>query len=140
MSMEDLHTMLHRFSGLTGLSGGIHSMEEILSAVEKGDRVAKNAYNAYLHGIRKQIGASLVILGGVDAIVVSGVQAQKFPRLREDLFEDLGPFGIVLDTGLNAKADGSEDADLSAASSAVKVLYVRRNSGRAIFEEVEKLL
>jgi len=140
MSFEEINTMLYRFSGLCGLAGGLHSLEEVLSAIEKGDKVALNAYRAFVHGIRKHIGAKLLILSGVDVIVVSGALAEKSPKLREDLFEDLTFFGIVVDSGINQKIDGSNDAVISAASSSVKVLYVKRNSGKAIFEEVEKFL
>lgn len=140
MGLDGLHTLLHRFSGLVGLSGGLHSMDEILSAVEKGDETATVAYQAFLHSVRRHIGAFLPVLGGLDALTLSGDLAQNHPRLREDLLADLQPFGLVMDTGLNRSCDGSDDQDLSAASSTVRVLYVRRNTGRALFEETEKLL
>ena len=140
MSIEEISTMLNKFSGLYGLSGGLHSMEEILSAVEKGDVIATNAYKNFIYQVRKHIGAYMLLLGGVDAIAISGILVQDLPQVRESIFEDLSNFGMILDTSENARRIGENEGLISAASSAVKIYYFKRNTQRAIFQEVEKLL
>ena len=140
MSIEEISTMLYRFSGLFGLSGGCHSMEEVLSAVEKGDAIATNAYNNFIYQVRKCIGAYMLVLGGVDAIAVSGLLVQDLPKVRESIFEDLSGFGIILDPAENGRHTGDNEGPISSATSTVPVYYFKRNISRAIFQEVEKLL
>lgn len=140
LSFEELNTTFYRFSGLYGLSGGLNSIEEIISEMEKGNEIAAQAFNVFIYTIRKQIGAYMLTLGGLDAIVMTGLLVKFSPIVRSFLFDDLNQFGIKLDPDKNDKYVDKKEGDISSSSSKVKLYYVKQAIRMAISNEIEKML
>jgi len=140
LSFEELNTTFYRFSGLYGLSGGLNSIEEIISEMEKGNEIAAQAFNVFIYTIRKQIGAYMLTLGGIDAIVMTGLLVKFSPIVRAFLFDDLNQFGIKLDPDKNDKYLDKKEGDISSSSSKVKLYYVKQAIRMAISNEIETML
>jgi len=140
LSFEELNTTFYRFSGLYGLSGGLNSIEEIISEMEKGNEIAAQAFNVFIYTIRKQIGAYMLTLGGLDAIVMTGLLVKFSPIVRSFLFDDLNQFGIKLDPDKNDTYLDKKEGDISSSSSKVKIYYVKQAIRMAISNEIEKML
>jgi acetate kinase len=140
MSFEELDTMLYKFSGLYGLSGGLNSMEEIISEKERGNKIAENAYQAFVYSIRKYLGAYYLLLGGLDVIVFTGAMVRSFPQVRKSIFEGLNHFGIKVDDDRNERCVDNQDGEISADTSPVKIYYIRQSIRLAIYEEVQKIV
>ncbi len=140
MSFEELDTMLYKFSGLYGLSGGLNSMGEIISEMEKGNEIVKNAYDAFIYSIRKYLGSYILLLGGVDVIVFTGALVRSYPQVRESIFEGLNQFGIKVDEDRNERCVDTQDGEISADKSNVKIYYIRQSIRLAIYTEVENMI
>jgi acetate kinase len=65
-----LDRLLNQQSGLKGLSDVSHDLREIKKAIDTGNQQAKLAWDVYIHRIRAGIGAMLVSLGGLDALIL----------------------------------------------------------------------
>ncbi|WP_425003338.1 acetate kinase [Mycolicibacterium sp. S3B2] len=104
MSVEDIETMLNRRSGVRGLGGEV-DFRVLHERIDSGDgedsAAARLAYDAYIHRLRKYIGAYLAILGAVDVITFTAGVGENDAAVRRDALTGLTAFGIELDEHLN---------------------------------------
>ena len=124
-SLADLDTMLNRRSGLLGLSGH-GDMRDIQYAAQGGNNAAQLALDVYHHRLRHYLGAYLIELGSVDAIVFTAGVGENSPLTRAAALDGLEAFGIVLDPVSNVAPSRTQRV-VSSASSAVAVLVIPTN-------------
>lgn len=99
MSVDEVDTILNKKSGLLGL-GGRSDMREIIEA-KKTDPHAQQAFASFIHRLAGYIGAYYTILGGADAIVLTGGIGENSLPSREALLGRLGALGCQLDSEAN---------------------------------------
>jgi acetate kinase len=92
---DDLDRIFNRESGLKGISGISGDMREILEAIAEGNARAKLAFDMYAHRLCREVGAMLVVLGGLDAIVFTGGVGENCAPLRERVCGQLGFLGSL---------------------------------------------
>jgi acetate kinase len=118
-----LDRLLNQQSGLKGLSGVSHDLREIKKAIEKGNQQAKLAWDVYIHRIRAGIGAMLVSLGGVDALIFTAGVGEHQSEVRSAVCQGLGFLGIGIDETLNRRGKG--DRDMATHGSPVRILVIQ---------------
>lgn len=101
-SAQDLEQLLNHESGLKGLAGSA-DMSELLAHTGTVDPHALAAVELFGYSIKKQIGAYVAALGGLDCLVFTGGIGEHVPLVRELATRGLQLFGIQLNAGLNAK-------------------------------------
>jgi len=101
MTIEQLDILLHRKSGLAGLSQSSGDMRELM---ELDTPEALLAIELYCYQIKKQIGAYYFALGGLDAICFGGGIGENQPEIRALILKDLESIGIELSETDNAIA------------------------------------
>lgn len=94
-SKHEILNILENKSGMKGICGD-SDIRNITERANKGDKKAKLALDLFVHSFKKQLGAYIAELNGVDVIVVGGGMINSIP-LREMLFEDLELLGIIID-------------------------------------------
>ncbi|XZE53922.1 acetate/propionate family kinase [Planctomycetaceae bacterium SH139] len=140
LSPAEIDSLLNRESGLKGLCGET-DMRAILQRIDDGDAQASAALDIYVHRIRKYLGAYLVVLGGVDAIVFTAGVGEHSPAVRRQIVERLTAFGIELDEQKNQLGlAASNVADIAAASSRCRLLIVATAEEQAIAAQTAALL
>lgn len=145
MTAADVDDLLTRRSGLAGLAG-TPDMRAVLAAADAGAPAARLAVDAYVHRVRRYLGAYLLGLGG-DAHVLAftaGV-GEGSPRIRAAVCAGLERLGIVLDGDANeaaaaAAAAGRVVTTISGAASRIRVVVVRTDEEREIAMQVVELL
>ncbi|GAB4317497.1 MAG: acetate kinase [Candidatus Sumerlaeia bacterium] len=117
MSVEDVVRVFCRDCGLKALSGVSGEMRDVLAAAEGGHERARLAVESFCYGVKKQIGAYVAALGGVDVLVFTGGIGERSPEIRALVCDGLECMGIVLDREKNAAAvpDCAIEADRSRA-------------------------
>ncbi len=130
MSIEDIDVLFNKKSGLKGLCGE-NDFRAILERVAAGDEAADRAYRVYLHRLRRYIGAYMIELGRVDAIVFTAGVGENAAPVRADSLADLENYGIRIDADRNA-VRSPEPRLISTDDSAVAVLVVPTNEELAI--------
>lgn len=115
-SAARLSTCLNEQSGLVGLAGSA-DMRVLLRRDNPADRCA---VEIFVHRVRKYIGAYAAVLGGLDAILMSGGIGEHSPELRGRILGDFEWLGLRLDPRANAAAVG-KDGRVSARGSRVLV-------------------
>jgi len=144
MSVADLDTLLHKQSGLAGLSGiASGDYRDIEQAAAAGDTRARLALDVFAHRLRKYIGAYAATLGGADAIVFTGGIGENSASLRAAVCEGLLFMGIALDPDANAKASPAAHGgvvDIAAPRAPTRVLVVATDEEKMIAREAVRCL
>ena len=125
LSVDDLDTMLNRKSGLLGLTGN-GDMRDVQAAAVAGDEVAEAALAVYRHRLRRYIGAYLVHLGGLDAIVFTAGVGENNSLLRRRSLAGLEFLGIHVDADRN-EVRSKHPRAISPDHSPVTVLVIPTN-------------
>ena len=125
LSVDDLDTMLNRKSGLLGLTGN-GDMRDVQASAVAGDEVAEAALAVYRHRLRRYIGAYLVHLGGLDAIVFTAGVGENNSLLRRRSLAGLEFLGIHVDADRN-EVRSKHPRAISPDRSPVAVLVIPTN-------------
>ncbi len=99
-SIEDLSDLVTHKSGLLGVSGISPDMHALLEAQSESADAAL-AVELFCYKAKKQIGAYVAILGGVDSIIFSGGIGERSAEIRRRILSDLGFLGIYIDESRN---------------------------------------
>jgi acetate kinase len=130
---EHLDRMLNRESGLKGISGISGDLRQVMAAMEEGNSRAKLAIDMYLHSLRRNMGAMLASLGGLDAVAFTGGVGENSAAIRAGACEVFKFLGLKLDDVKNTESP--KDADIAMADSTVRVLVVQAQEDWAIASE-----
>ncbi|MCA1992652.1 MAG: acetate kinase, partial [Coleofasciculus sp. S288] len=135
---EKLDEMLNRASGLKGISGVSGDLRQVRVAIDEGNSRAKLALDMYVHSLRRNMGAMLASLGGLDVLVFTGGVGENSAAVRAGACEAFEFLNLKLIPEKNAQSQ--KDADITAADSAVRVLIVQAQEDWAIAQECWKLI
>jgi acetate kinase len=120
---DDLDHILNLESGLLGVSGVSSDMRAIQQAIVTGNARAQLAFDIYLHRLKREAGAMIAVLGGLDALVFTGGVGVNFPIIREALCRQLGFLGLLVDQ--KQSASGGLDVNITEPNSSVAVLVIQ---------------
>jgi acetate kinase len=133
---DALDVLINKKSGLKGLSGLSNDMREIEKAADKSDHRALLAFKTFCYHIRKNIGAYVAAMQGLDVVVFTGGIGQGSASVRSLVCQRLDYMGITIDEKKNKNADGfSQITDISTDDASVRVLVIPTNEERMIARE-----
>jgi acetate kinase len=139
ISVDEAERQLTKESGLLGLSGVSNDLRDILEAASSGNPDARLALDALVHSIRHWIGAFMIELGGIDALVFTAGIGENNAGLRAQVCENLDGFGLSLDAAKNETCRAIE-ADISTADSPARILVIPANEELVLAREVFRKL
>lgn len=137
LSVEEVEEILHKRSGLLGVSGISGDYRQVAEAAKAGHERARLALEMYAYRVRAMIGALAVTMGGVDVLVFTGGIGENASELRADICRGLECLGLTLDHERNATA--RPDADVSAPGSRGKVLVIHAREDYILAREAKRL-
>lgn len=128
-SGDALDQLLNKESGLRGISGVSNDLRRVIEAMEQGNDRAKLAVDMFLHRLRREMGAMLASLGGLDAIVFTAGIGENSALIWQQACEPFAFLGLKLQETLRRSA---EDQDIAAPDSTVRVLVIHTQEEWAI--------
>ena len=134
LSLRGISDLLHRRSGVLGLSG-LGDFSDVVEKAREGDERAMDALSVFVHSIRKYLGAYILELGVPDIMVFTAFMAEGYPVVRKMVCEGLEFLGIKLDDKVNESVVGAE-GEINAADSAVKIYTMPHNEELIIAQRV----
>lgn len=120
LSAAEIENLLYKQSGLKGLSGLSNDMRAL---EEAGTIEARRAIDYFVYRIRRELGAMVAILSGLDALVFCGGIGENAWRIRERVCQDFGWLGLELDESQNRAGE----TVISSQRSRVRVFIIRTN-------------
>lgn len=125
LTIEQLLAELSRAGGLLGISSVSNDLREVLAAARQGNARAILARDVLVESVRHYLGAALIALGGLDALVFTGGIGQRSSELRRRICSGLEFLGICLDEGRNAAP--IKDSEISSPDACVHVWVLETN-------------
>ena len=132
-----MDTLLNKKSGLLALTGS-SDCRDICSKAEKGDKAAELALEMLAYRTALYIGAYNTVVGGADAIVMTGGIGENSTEVRERIVSRLGALGIKLDKAANKKRGIT--AVISSKGSKIPVVVLPTNEELMIARDAARLL
>ncbi|HHQ69526.1 MAG TPA: acetate/propionate family kinase [Halothiobacillaceae bacterium] len=136
-SDEELTNLLNHRAGLYGLCG-LTDMREIHQKRPENP-AAELAFAVFVKRIRHFLGAYLLELSHIDALVFTGGIGENDPHTRSAVLSGLERFGIKLDAQKNQIQSG-EIAALHTADSDIGIYRIASNEARQMFNDIQPLL
>jgi acetate kinase len=133
MSVSAVEKLVHKQSGLLGVSGISSDMRTLLAS---GEPRAQLAVDLYVYRIRRELGSLAAALGGLDAIVFTAGIGENSPAVRERVCRDAAWLGVVLDADANA----TSGPRISTAKSRVAAWVIPTNEELMIAQHTLRLL
>ena len=137
LSVGQLDEILHNQSGLLGISGISSDFRQVEAAARAGHARAQLALDIYAYRVRTMVGALVVTLNGLDALVFTGGIGENSSWLREEVCKGLECLGVHLDRRRNQTAE--PDDDFATADSPVRVLVIHTREDLMIAREARRM-
>ncbi|OZJ01659.1 hypothetical protein BZG36_05519 [Bifiguratus adelaidae] len=140
--LTEAERVLNKQSGLLGLAG-TSNVAEILermdSATGDGQDSAQLAFDVFCNRIQNFLGAYIVLLEGVDAIVFSGGIGENAYQLREAVVQKLKFLGAIIDHAKNRYASTQPQGYADIGAGSIRLLVVATDEEREIAETLTSL-
>ncbi|MGB0696425.1 MAG: acetate/propionate family kinase [Rhodospirillaceae bacterium] len=133
MGVKELTALLYKESGLKGLSGVSSDLREIEASPSPE---AAQAIDYFVFRIRRELGAMLTVLGGIDALVFCGGIGENAIQVRQRICEGMDWLGIELDHHRNRNSETVISSDRSRA----RVFVIKTDEEAMIATHTERLL
>ncbi|MCL2366363.1 MAG: acetate kinase [Oscillospiraceae bacterium] len=155
LPLSETLEILNKKSGVLGISGVSSDFRDIMNMAEfdldedravgevediKDVERARLALSAFKYQVAKFIGAYIVALGGVDAIVFTAGVGENSPPIRRGICEWLCGFGIYLDEDKNGHAENDKITDITKAGSSASVLVIPTNEELVIARDTMEIV
>jgi acetate kinase len=136
-STDRLESMLYRRSGLLGVSGVSADMRTLHASEAAG---AKLAIALFEHRLKRECGALVACLGGLDVLAFTGGIGEHDAQVRRDTCAALAYLGVQIDEAANLAAMGERTVAIHAAGSSAEVWVVPTDEGRVAAGDAVRLL
>lgn len=136
--VQRVSDILHKESGVLGVSGVSSDLRDVEDAAKKGNVRAQLAVDILCDSVKKHIAAYAAFMGGLDAVVFTAGIGENSDLIRKGAVSGLEFMGVKID---DAKNDGmrGKEADISASGSRVRVLVVPTNEELMIARDTKRL-
>ena len=133
----EMDTLLNKKSGLLALAGS-SDCRDLCAGAAKGDKACELALEMLAYRVALYIGAYNTIIGGADAIIMTGGIGENSGEVRAKIIDRLGALGIKLDKTAN-KVRG-EVKTISAKGSKIPVIVLPTNEELMIAKDTVRVL
>ena len=106
-SIATLATHLNRDSGFQAMLG-YSDLRMVVHEYTNGNQAAIEAMEMFRYQLHREVGGHIAVLGGLDAVVMTGTAVVRNPFLRSFLLDGLEGFGMTLNKQRNDALVGHE--------------------------------
>lgn len=140
VSAEETHRILNRESGLLGLSGHTSDMRNLVSAAGEGHENCRDAFEVFCFRLARYIGAMMVSLDRLDALVFTGGIGENSADVRARTLEHLDLPGFLVDSDANRNHGRDRDGHIGSNDSRFPVMVIPTREEAMIAREARALV
>ena len=137
LTPHEADALLNKKSGLLALTGS-SDCRDICAKAAKGDKGAELALEMLAYRVALYIGGYNTVIGGADAIIMTGGIGENSSEVRERILKRLGALGIKIDKKANAKR--GETIVISTKDSKIPVVVIPTNEELMIARDTVRVL
>ncbi|MCM2680863.1 acetate kinase [Echinimonas agarilytica] len=138
-TLDEVNTMVHKQSGLLGLTEVSSDCRYVEDNVENGKPDAIRAHDVMCYRLAKYIASYTAALPSLDAIVFTGGIGENSDTVRADVLERLAILGIKVDAEANSAARFGASGVITDDESGVKALVIPTNEEWIIAQDSARL-
>lgn len=127
LAAKEIHRILNQESGLLGLSGETNDMRTLSERAEEGHADSQLAIDVFCFRLARYIGAMMVSLDQLDALVFTGGIGENSASVRAQTLSHLGLLGFRLDQTTNTTHGRESDHRISDTRSRFPILVIPTN-------------
>ena len=139
LTYDQVEDILHRESGLLGISGLSSDEKELEDLAAQGNERAQLAMAVMARQVKKYIGSYAFAMGGLDTVIFTGGIGENSDVMRGMVCEGLEGFGIVLDKQANFQFNRTEHK-ISAPESKVDIWAIPTNEELVIARDTQRIV
>ncbi len=139
LTLNNLHALLNRHSGLLGLSGYASDMRDLIAEAKNGDRRCQQAIDVFCYKIKQYIGSYTATMNGCDAILFTAGIGENSPLIRKQSLQNLNYLGVEIDDTVNEEAKSGTIQKISSDKSKIDVYVVPTNEELVIAIDTAKI-
>jgi acetate kinase len=136
--VDDVSRLLHKGSGLLGLSGLASDMRELEAAAAQGHEGATRAIDHFVEQVLRELAALAAALRGLDAVVFTGGIGENSAGLRARIVQGARWLGLQLDDEAN-RLGPRGPGRITTDDSPVQALVLRTNEEAVIARHTTRL-
>ncbi|HNW84562.1 MAG TPA: acetate kinase [Candidatus Cryosericum sp.] len=140
LNLQQINALLNKHSGVLGISGISNDFRTIEEEASKGDRRAALALEVFCYRLKKYIGSYIAAMNGADAVVFTGGVGENSDVVRDMATRDMEFLGLELDREKNRTKKRGEAAEISTASSRIRILVVPTNEELLIARDTRRIV
>lgn len=138
-TQEDISTILNKRSGLKGVSEHSNDMRTLIDSAQKGDHQSALAIEMFCYRLAKYIGAMMVPLRKLDALVFTGGIGENSALVRQKTLDHLEILNFECDATRNTSVNLSAPFEINTDSSH-KILVIATDEEKMIAEDTKRLI
>ena len=139
LDLNEIDRILHKESGLIGISGVGNDMRDIVDGMAAGNPRCRLAFDMFCRMTRKYVGAYAAVMDGLDAVVFTAGIGENSAEVRAAVCAGLSHLGVRLDAQANARRVASARS-ISAEGSTTAALVVPTDEERMMALDTLALL
>jgi acetate kinase len=139
LTLNNLHALLNKHSGLLGLSGYAADMRDLIAEAKQGDRRCQQAIDVFCYDLKKYIGSYIASLNGCDAIIFTAGIGENSPLVRQQSLQNMEALGIEIDPEKNNSAEPGKIQKISSDTSKTEVWVIPTNEELVIAIDTAKI-
>lgn len=138
-SAKEMNDVLHKQSGLLGLTGFSSDCRHVEEGVEAGKDEAIRAMDVMTYRLAKYIGGYAAIMPSVDAIIFTGGIGENSATVRKLVLDQLPRFNFKVNTDANLAARFGDSGIITDEDSEIKALVIPTNEEWVIAQDCARL-
>lgn len=139
LTPKQIDEVMNKKSGMLGISGISNDFRDLEEEFHRGNMRAKLALEMFDYMLKKYIGAYILILGGLDAIIFTAGIGENDWETRYEACKNMEFMGLYLDVEKNKNTKGVL-AEISLPESKVKVYVIPTNEELMIARDTKCIL
>ena len=137
MTYQEVDYIMNQKSGVLGISGVSNDFRVIEEAAQAGNKRAQLALDIFHYKVRREVGALVAAMGGVDAIVFTAGIGENGIGNRDAICNGLEYLGTRLDSERNNIR--GEEREISVEGSKVKIFVIPTNEELVIARDTKRI-
>lgn len=138
-SADAINSMLNRDSGLKGISGLSNDMRTVVEHADSGNNQCQLAVDIFCYRLAKYVGAMLVSLNRLDALIFTGGIGENAATIREQTVSHLSLLGLRIDSQQNKEIKGRSPCAIHQQAS-LPILVIQTDEEKMIAEDTLSII
>ena len=137
---ENINQMLNKESGLKGISKLSNDMRTLVASADEGHELSQLAIEIFCYRLAKYIGAMMVALEQIDALIFTGGIGENASLVREKTVSHLKLLGFIINKTANEARPSPDHLLCISTDDSHRILVINTDEEKMIAEDTQNIV